>query len=381
MKGRPERRWPKTTSFIGRFRTLTRGLKDRKALGKRVLIGLLVAVIITVLSICIWYVLLAALVVRLSPPPPPSNGIQQIVKQWKEPGTASPPPPLWLENFTRDLVPIACHSHNDYWRNVPLFDALSVGCSSVEADIWITDSSGELYVGHSQRSLRNHRTLKSLYLDPLFTILQNQNSAPSVNTTSLNTTLPVQGIFDTSPNTTLVLLLDFKTDGASLFPLVEKHLQPLREKGWLTHFNGTAVIPGPITIVGSGNTPFDSIIANSTYRDIFFDAPLESLATETKYTTENSYYASVALKKAVGYIWFNKFSSKQTEIIQKQIQVASGRGLVSRYWDLPAWPVSWRTSVWRMMTDNGVGVLNVDDLAGAARWNWRACSVMGLNLC
>lgn len=51
MKGRPERRWPKTTSFIGRFRTLTRGHKDRKALGKRVLIGLLVAVIITVLSV------------------------------------------------------------------------------------------------------------------------------------------------------------------------------------------------------------------------------------------------------------------------------------------------------------------------------------------
>lgn len=37
---------------------------------------------------------------------------------------------------TRGVQPINCHSHNDYTRRVPLFDALRWGCTSVEADVW-----------------------------------------------------------------------------------------------------------------------------------------------------------------------------------------------------------------------------------------------------
>jgi hypothetical protein len=74
-------------------------------------------------------------------------------------------------NATRNDLPIPCHSHNDYRRTVPLFDALSAGCTSVEADIWLTGNDTELYVGHNRRSLSEKRTLRSLYLDPLIEIL------------------------------------------------------------------------------------------------------------------------------------------------------------------------------------------------------------------
>lgn len=90
--------------------------------------------------------------------------------------------------------------------------------------------------------------------------------------------------------------------------MVLERLEPLRAKGWLTHFNGTDVIQGPITVVGTGNTPFDLVTANDTYRDIFYDAPLDRLADENddtmpgetpspNYNRHNSDYASVSFKK------------------------------------------------------------------------------------
>jgi hypothetical protein len=73
---------------------------------------------------------------------------------------------------TQGIARIPCHSHNDYWRNVALFDAIHAGCMSVEADIWLTEqSSDDLYVGHSSSSLSSMRTLQGLYIQPLLEIL------------------------------------------------------------------------------------------------------------------------------------------------------------------------------------------------------------------
>jgi len=55
-------------------------------------------------------------------------------------------------DFTQGIVPKAFHSHNDYWRQFPLFSALSVGAVSVEADVWLYN--GTLHVRTSLRSER-----------------------------------------------------------------------------------------------------------------------------------------------------------------------------------------------------------------------------------
>lgn len=34
-----------------------------------------------------------------------------------------------------------------------------------------------------------------------------------------------------------------------------------------------------------------------------------------------------------------------------------------------------------MEVENGIGVLNVDDVVSAGRWNWNWCVVAGLVLC
>ena len=319
----------------------------------------------------------------------PTNSIEKTIASWglsNYPTQASAKLPA---DFSRDIIPIPCHSHNDYWRRVPLYDALAAGCNSVEADVWL--SGADLLVGHSQISLTKDRTLESLYIEPIISILLQRNTpgeVPNVNGTLSNTNSPgttqMNGIFETSPQTPLTLLIDIKTDGASTFPALIDHLEPLRSHGWLTHFNGTAVVPGLITVVGTGNTPFDLLVANNTYRDIFFDAPLEDLWGDDpmpindyvqvlmgeKYTAENSYYASVSFQKEIGDLWHGMLTPQQVLTIRGQVRGAQARGLKARYWDTPAWPVGRRDHVWDVLMKEGVGSLNVDDLEAAKERKW-----------
>ncbi|KAJ5945564.1 RRNA biogenesis protein RRP5 [Penicillium verhagenii] len=303
----------------------------------------------------------------------------------------------WPTDISRDIIPFGCHSHNDYWRRVPLYSALQAGCIGIEADVWLFDN--ELYVGHTSTSLTSRRTLRSMYIDPLVRILENQNpSTPFQRFVSK----PPHGVFDTDPEQTLILLVDFKTDGVATWPAVAEQLAPLRDRGYLTHFNGREVVPGPITVVGTGNTPFNLAIANSTYRDIFFDAPLDKLVdiensndelvsfssakgpsslgqglsgmpdiiTANTFNTTNSFYASVDFKAAIGFPWPFHFSKYQIDLIRTHVRVAHQHGLKVRYWGLPSWPRSLRNHIWRILVQEGVDILNVDDLVEATKGSW-----------
>ncbi|KAL2075073.1 hypothetical protein VTL71DRAFT_15 [Oculimacula yallundae] len=326
-----------------------------------------------------------------------------IFKAWGGIGSGTEGLNWWPSDFTRDIQPIACHSHNDYWRQVPLFSALRHGCISVEADVWLFDDV--LFVGHNSVSLTRSRTFTSLYIDPLVRILERQNPHTEFYNGTGN------GVFDVDPEQSLTLLIDVKTSGAETWPWVLKQLEPLRERGWLTFVEGGKVHTRAVTVVGTGNTRFDVLTQNTTYRDAFFDSPLDTMwepATDsastpspssksevssktpsskplqphdlgqglsgttpsTEFNAQNSYYASVSLRKAIGLIWHGNISPAQLEIIRGQIRGAHKRGLKVRYWDLPAWPIGTRDRVWRVLVDEGADILNVDDLQAVKRGKW-----------
>ncbi|CAK7228485.1 hypothetical protein SEUCBS140593_006931 [Sporothrix eucalyptigena] len=292
-----------------------------------------------------------------------------IFSNWGLGGTGTESLSWYPTNFLQDVVPIACHSHNDYWRKAPLFSALHAGCIGTETDLWLVDD--DLYVGHERSALTPNRTFQSLYVDPLVKILERANP----NTMFTKGTAPVaaRGVFDTAPNQTLALLVDIKTDGSATFRKVLEQVEPLRKRGWLSTFEDGQVRYGPVTLVGSGNTPFDVIVENSTYRYAFFDAPLASLDNSV-YDTTNSYYASVALHRAVGLVWFGSFQKGQLRRMRYQLQQAHARGLQARYWDLPAWPINVRNAVWGTLVHEGVDLLNVDDIKAATHTDWTQTS-------
>ncbi len=218
----------------------------------------------------------------------------------------------------------------------------------------------------------------------------------------------------------MTLLIDLKTGGAETWPWVLKQLEPLRERGWLSFMQEGEVHIRPITVVGTGNTPFDVLTANSTYRDAFFDAPLETMwesrngspgsstdwlsdssssdpdseseenpnqpsnakdtqnlgqglsgtTPSSEFTPLNSYYASVSFGSSVGRIWRGRLNPRKLLIIRGQVRGAHRRGLKVRYWDLPAWPLGLRNHVWDVLVREGVDLLNVDDLRGVSRIAW-----------
>lgn len=291
----------------------------------------------------------------------------------------------WPTDFSRDIQPVPCHSHNDYWRQYPLYSALKAGCIGVEADVWLIDD--ELFVGHSYSSLTTNRTLRSLYVNPLMEILGKQNPVTEFHP---KLDAPRNGVFDTNAEQTLVLMIDFKTNGAALWPHVYAQLEPLRTAGYLTSVKDTSITPGPITVVATGEAPFDLVVANTT-RDIFFDAPLASMdANDAEmvpndgeghsssgrwaadfyvYNATNSFYASTDFSNAIGSIWSEPNTSQLSQI-RSQIQAAHDRGLKARYWDTPSWPRGLRNQIWNILVREGADFLNVDDLRDATQGNW-----------
>ncbi|KAI0472088.1 hypothetical protein GGR56DRAFT_106390 [Xylariaceae sp. FL0804] len=303
----------------------------------------------------------------------------KIFDNFGKPGTGTEGLEWYPTNFLRDVISVPCHSHNDYWRRVPLYSALHAGCQSVEADIWLFDGNPELYVGHERAALTERRTLKSLYINPLVELLNQSNPATPFYNDSR------RGVFDTAPDQTLVLLVDVKTDGATAWPHVIEQLEPLRSRNWLTTVEDGVVHERQVTVIGTGNSPFDSLGRNSTYREVFFDAPLGDMghdveyvsahSTSLTYNVTNSFYASADLRAAVGYTW-GGFNKAQLQILRRQIRGAHQRGLKVRYFNTPAWPVNLRNKVWRQLMKEGADVLNVDDLRAAVRKRWSPLYVL-----
>lgn len=129
--------------------------------------------------------------------------------------------------FLKSVLPVACHSHNDYWRQRPLYSALGSGCISVEADIWLANN--DLLVGHSSEELDQKKTFQTMYIDPLTKILERMNAPSSISPEETQAKYP-NGVFYQEPKQSLTLLIDFKTSGQDLWPHLQKQLKPLRDQ-------------------------------------------------------------------------------------------------------------------------------------------------------
>ncbi|KAI9930076.1 hypothetical protein ASPWEDRAFT_48247 [Aspergillus wentii DTO 134E9] len=261
-------------------------------------------------------------------------------------------------DLTRGIVPIPVHSHNDYWRDIPFYTGLSKGCMSTEADVWLYN--GTLYVGHDESSLTEERTLESLYIDPMLDVLKRQNPK------SVFATSPTKnGVFDTDRSQTLYFFIDTKTSGHETFKAVISALQPLRDLDYLTTLKDNKTITdGPITVIGTGETPLDMVgpVAN---RDYFFDSDLKSLEENEDITSLISPIASTSFKATVGTVSADTepaLSNDQLTTLRSQIATAKERGIGARYWDTPSYPIRTRNLLWRTLLREGVALLNADDL-------------------
>ncbi|TLS26131.1 hypothetical protein PpBr36_04984 [Pyricularia pennisetigena] len=276
-------------------------------------------------------------------------------------------------SLTQDIIPKGMHSHNDYWRPVPFYSGLAHGAISTEADVWLYGD--ELHVGHDRSSLTEGRTFDSLYVQPILSVLKRQN--PSHRFVGGGEATKY-GVFDTDPGQTLYLFVDVKTNGAETWPVVVKALQPLRDAGFLTVFNGNTTTQGAVTVVGTGNTP-RGLVQGVSPRDYFWDAPLARLAdaefanvtaneSPIASTSFNGQWGDTDVEEGRRTRRTGKLNEAQMAQLEAQVKAAHDKGMLTRYWDTPGWPVRTRNAVWRTLWDAGCDLLNVDDLGAAVEF-------------
>lgn len=264
-------------------------------------------------------------------------------------------------DLTQGIIPKPLHSHNDYWRPLPFWSALAAGAISVEADVWLYNST--LHVGHEESALTDERTFDALYVQPILSVLQKQNP----DSKFLRDGQPTKnGVFDTSSGQTLYLFVDLKTAGDETWSSVLRALQPLREAGYLTTYSNGTLTKGPVTVIGTGNTPLPAVQAAEP-RDAFYDGKLHLLSTtQSNLTADIAPIASTSFTRQFGEVRAQDLNSTQMAKLEEQIEAAHSRGIKTRYWDQPGWPVGTRNAIWRILYNAGSDLLNADDLEGAA---------------
>jgi hypothetical protein len=245
------------------------------------------------------------------------SGFSALVPQTVNKGNGPPLNP-WPFDSLNSVHPTSCHSHNDYDQNVPLFAALAVGCAGVEADVFL--SNGDAVIGHD--APQSGRTLRAQYVEPLRAILDHNNGGSPGS----------KGVFAASPSQSLDLLIDFKSSDSGTLDAVVAALQPLRDGGYLSYFDGTRFVQRQVTVSCSGSAPYDRIKSGNGVpaRDVFYDANLE--AWDSSYSSQNSHYASADFKATIGNPGsVGSFSQSQKNKVSQQVALAHNVGLTVRY--------------------------------------------------
>lgn len=302
------------------------------------------------------------------------------------------------ESLTRDVDVKPIHSHNDYWRHRPLFDALSFGCASVEADVWIFDKNytvepatttettkkfadNQVYVGHNQLYLQPNNTLWSLYLGPIYNLLSSANPAFRYDDGSdqlalLGDTTTKHGLFYNSPETALHLLIDVKTEANSTYAALKTQIQPFIDAQYLTHYDTTQKkwIPGPLTITLSGNQATE-LVKQESVRYMFLDSPLVNMTANASTEPLQEYsqlavIASASLEQLVGknaLVATHELSADAKATLQSHFDSAHKLGLKTRIWGGNSWPIHIRDAQMSTLWELGCDLVNADDLEYAAK--------------
>ena len=128
-------------------------------------------------------------------------------------------------------------------------------------------------------------------------------------------------------------------------------------------------------MVGTGNTPL-YLVQAAVPRDAFYDAPLALLnsSTYSNITSNDAPIASTDFAASLGDVRKPELNETQLATLRGQIKTAADKGIKARYWNQPQYPVGTRNAVWKVLWEEGVGLLNADDVAAAVGF-WEGTGV------
>ncbi|MEZ4905636.1 MAG: phosphatidylinositol-specific phospholipase C/glycerophosphodiester phosphodiesterase family protein [Spirosomataceae bacterium] len=249
----------------------------------------------------------------------------------------------WIQPIAKGQVPSVnpnviplpnAHAHNDYEQSRPLWDALSHGFTSIEADVYLINDT--LFVSHERPTFNNPaQTLENLYLKPLMAhIQQNQQQVYA----------GYKGLF--------YLMIDFKTEAESTYKALEKLLQNYRPI--LTTYQGNKVKNGLINVFISGNRPIETL-KKSKERLASLDGRPANLGQKLS----PSLMPVVSDNYANHLSWRGKGEMPDTQFqkLTQLVQSVHAEGKKLRLWACPEDPI-----VWQKLREAGADFISTDQL-------------------
>lgn len=225
------------------------------------------------------------------------------------------------------------HAHNDYYHTRPLLDALDRGFNSVEADVFLVD--GELLVGHDRQELRPERSLRKLYLEPL------------------NERVKKNGGFVHAQGARFFLFIDIKDNADRTREALGKLLGEYSSMVGRVESDDNAPEPA-VTVVLSGAAPRRGIVVEGT-RLAGADGRLSDLDSEI--SAAEMPVISDHWGQHFGWLGINSLPEEQRARLRKVTRKAHESGRVVRFWATLD-----SENLWGALLDNGVDLLNTDDL-------------------
>ncbi|MDO1447604.1 phosphatidylinositol-specific phospholipase C/glycerophosphodiester phosphodiesterase family protein [Rhodocytophaga aerolata] len=226
---------------------------------------------------------------------------------------------------------LKAHAHNDYMHAKPLFDALTYGFTSIEADIHLIDN--ELYVVHDKpESTKGLPTLKALYLEPLAKHIKQNNGFVYKGHTS-----PVY------------LMIDIKTDGTATYAVLKKQLALYKEILY-----SPANPKGQVQVVLSGNRPIDSVKSESAAQ-VSIDGRPEDLPAN--YPVQFMPVISQNYFKILAWTGEGNISQEDKQKLEQLVKAVHAQGKKLRLWASPE-----KETVWQVLLETGVDFINTDKL-------------------
>lgn len=219
------------------------------------------------------------------------------------------------------------HSHNDYHHEHPLYDALSSKMVSIEADVF--SIKGELLVGHTLEELTAERTLKNLYIAPLY------------------------ALYEANRLDTIILMIDIKREGE----LVYQELKPLfeRYKEIFSVFYPDSIQQGLVTVILSGDRPWSLLSEEKRYAAL--DGRFDRITFSLGYT----YFPMVSTDWAKHLSWdgSGEISEQQQLKLVEMVEKCHQQNKLIRFWNTASSGES-AIRFWKLLHEQKVDLIGAD---------------------
>lgn len=221
------------------------------------------------------------------------------------------------------------HSHNDYTRSRPFYQAIENKVSSIEADIY-ADSSGRLLVGHDRSDLKPENSLWEMYINPIIKLLDGRGGVEEPDSSGL------------------ILLVDLKTPTEPTLGLLVSMLEPYPE------VFDTRLNAGAVKVVITGNVPAPDKFQNYP-SFIYFDGSV-------RLDYDSLQLSRIALFSAPFFNYSRWDGNGQIpfvegEKIQDLINKAHALGKPIRFWGAPD-----NANTWQTLDSMKVDFINTDKI-------------------